>query len=133
MVDSEIASLRLFAGLGGDAAARVSETGVTTVPAGQILAQAGDQGSGMFVVLDGTVTVERGNVHVDIEREGFFGELSLLVDHAPRVARVRAKTDARLIAIPRPTFDYLIDSEPSFSRELLKGIAAQLIEARQGR
>jgi glutaminase len=132
MVNPEITALRLFSGLGDDAAARVAEIGVTDVPAGQTLAQAGDQGSGMFVVLDGTVTVERGTVHVDIEREGFFGELSLLVDHAPRVARVRAKTDARVIAISRPTFDYLIDNEPSFSRELLKGIAAQLIEARQG-
>jgi hypothetical protein len=59
VVESEITGLRLFAQIGKDAAATVAAGGVTDVPAGQILAQAADQGSGMVVVLEGSVVVER--------------------------------------------------------------------------
>src|SRR4249919_3341643 len=41
--------------------------------------------------------------NVEIEREGFFGELALLVPGSPRVARVRAKTAARALVVPRQT------------------------------
>ncbi len=106
--------------------------GVTDVPAGQVLAQAGDQGGGMFVVLDGSVVVERGDLHIEMEREGFFGELSLLVPDSPRIARVRAKTDARILAVSRQTFDLLLETEPGFTRKLLQEIAARLVLARTG-
>jgi CRP-like cAMP-binding protein len=127
---SEISEVPLFAAVSEDSAALVAKGGVTDVPAGQILAQAGDPGFGMFVVLDGCVLVERGDVQLDIERGGFFGELALLVPGSPRIARVRAKTDSRILAVPRDTFDQLLDSEPSFTRALLHEIAARLVQAR---
>jgi CRP-like cAMP-binding protein len=130
MTASELSVHPLFAHFSDEAAERVAAGGVIDVPAGQVLAQAGDRGSGMFAVLAGTVIVERGAVHVEIGPHGFFGELSLLVADAPRIARVRAKTDARVLAVPRPTFDRLIDTEPTFARELLVGLAGQLLEAR---
>jgi CRP-like cAMP-binding protein len=132
MVKSEILAIPLFAQITERAAAIVAAGGVTDVPAGQILAQAGDQGGGMFVVLDGTVVVERGDLHVEIEREGFFGELSLLLPDSPRIARVRAKTDTRVLVVPRQTFDFLLETEPSFARVLLRELAARLVLARTG-
>src|SRR4051794_18410355 len=101
MVEKEIAEIPLFARISDEGAARVAAGGVTDVPAGQVLARAGDPGIGMFVVLDGSVLVERGDLHIEIERGGFFGELALLVPDSPRIARVRAKTDARILAVPR--------------------------------
>jgi CRP/FNR family cyclic AMP-dependent transcriptional regulator len=86
----------------------------------------------MFVVLDGSVVVERGDLHIEIEREGFFGELALLVPDSPRIARVRAKTDARILAVPRETFDHLLETEPGFARALLRELAARLVQARTG-
>jgi hypothetical protein len=55
MVESEILGTSLFAQISSESAALVAAGGVTDVPAGQVLAQAGDHGGGMFVVLDGTV------------------------------------------------------------------------------
>jgi CRP-like cAMP-binding protein len=132
MVDSEMLGMSLFAGITEESAATVAAGGVTDVPAGQVLAQAGDQGFGMFVVLDGSVVVERGDLHIEMGRDGFFGELALLVPDSPRIARVRAKTDARVLAVPRQTFDLLLETEPSFARALLRELAARLVQARTG-
>jgi CRP-like cAMP-binding protein len=132
MVEKEIAEIPLFAQISDEGAATVAAGGVTDVPAGQVLARAGDPGIGMFVVLDGSVVVERGDLHIEIEREGFFGELALLVPDSPRIARVRAKTDARILAVPRETFDSLLETEPGFARALLRELAARLVQARTG-
>jgi len=132
MVDAEILEVPLLAQITEEAATVVAAGGVTQVPAGQVLAQAGDPGEGMFVVIDGSVVVERGGLHIEIERGGFFGELPLLVPDSPRIARVRAKTDARILAVPRQTFDFLLDTEPSFARALLRELAARLVLARTG-
>lgn len=132
MVDAEVVGTPLFAQISQESAALVAAGGVTDVPAGQILAQAGDHAEGMFVVLDGSVVVERGTLHIEIERDGFFGELALLVPDSPRIARVRAKTNARVLAVARDTFDRLLETEPSFARALLTGLAARLVEARTG-
>jgi CRP-like cAMP-binding protein len=78
------------------------------------------------------VVVERGDLHVEIEREGFFGELALLVPESTRIARVRAKTAARILIVPRQTFDLLLETEPSFTRALLREMAARLVQARTG-
>lgn len=132
MADTELSGVPLFAEISAESARLVAAGGVTDVPAGQVLAQAGDPGFGMFVVLDGTVVVERGDLHLDIERNGFFGELALLVPGTARIARVRAHSDARVLAVPRDTFDRLLDTEPSFARALLRELAARLVQARTG-
>ena len=132
MVDREMAGIPLFAEMSEQSLLTVANGGVTDVPAGQVLAQAGDPGFGMFVVLDGSVVVERGDLHIDIERGGFFGELALLVPDSPRIARVRAKSDARVLAVPRDTFDWLLETEPGFARALLRELAARLVQARTG-
>jgi CRP-like cAMP-binding protein len=131
MAETEIVGTPLFAEISEESAATVA-AGVTDVPAGQVLAQAGDHGGGMFVVLDGTVVVERGDLHIEMGRGEFFGELALLVPDSPRIARVRALTDARVLAVPRETFDQLLETEPSFARALLRQLAVRLVEARTG-
>ena len=132
MAETEIVGTPLFAEISEASAATVAAAGVTEVPAGQVLAQAGDHGRGMFVVLDGSVVVERGDLHIEMGSGDFFGELALLVPDSPRIARVRALTDSRVVAVPRETFDQLLDTEPSFARALLRALAARLVEARTG-
>jgi CRP-like cAMP-binding protein len=132
MADDEILGTTLFAGISDESASTLTAGGVIEVPAGQVLAQAGDHGGGMFVVLDGTVVVERGDLHIEMGRDGFFGELALLVPDSPRIARVRAVTDARLLAVSRDTFEQLLETEPSFARALLRETAARLVQARTG-
>jgi CRP-like cAMP-binding protein len=132
MVATQLSDVPLLAGISEESAALVAAGGVTDVPAGQVLAQAGDPGFGMFVVLDGAVVVERGDLHLDIERGGFFGELALLVPDSPRIARVRAKSDAQVLAVPRQLFDRLLETEPSFARAMLREMAVRLVQARTG-
>jgi CRP-like cAMP-binding protein len=130
MADTEISEVPIFAQISEQSAASVVAGAVTDVPAGQTLARPGDAGAGMFVVLDGVVVVERGSIHIEIARNDFFGELALLVPDSPRIARVRAKTNARILAIPRETFENLLENEPSFVRALLQEVAARLVQAR---
>lgn len=132
MVETALTDVPLFAGLSDESLALVAAGGVTDVPAGQVLAQAGDPGFGMFVVLEGAVVVERGQLHLDIERGGFFGELALLVPDSPRIARVRAKGDAQVLALTRATFDRLLETEPTFARAMLREMAVRLVQARTG-
>jgi CRP-like cAMP-binding protein len=132
MVETALSEVPLFAGVSEESLAQVAAGGVTEVPAGQVLAQAGDPGFGMFVVLDGAVVVERGELHLEIESGGFFGELALLVPDSPRIARVRAKSDAQVLAVPRQLFDQLLETEPSFARAMLKEMAVRLVQARTG-
>jgi len=132
MDPSEVVALPLFASISPESAALVAAEECANVPAGQVLARGGDIGEGMFVVLDGTVMMERGGVHHEMGPGSFFGELSLLVEDIPRVARVRAATDARILAIERETFEKLLEAEPSFALALLKELAARLAQARTG-
>lgn len=132
MEPSEVTAIPLFAGISPEGAALVAAEEVADVPAGQVLARGGDVAEGMFVVLDGAVVVERRGLHIDMGPNDFFGELSLLVDDASRVARVRATADSRLLAIERATFDRLVATEPAFALALLKELAARLVQARTG-
>lgn len=132
MIEKELRATALFAQVGDDSLAMAAAAGVTEVETGQVLTQAGDYGSGMYVVLDGQVAVELRGKQIKLGPGGFFGELALLVSDAERVARVRATTHARLLSVPRATFDQLLKSEPSFALALLRELAARLVEVRTG-
>lgn len=120
----------LFAGFSDDALGRVAELGVEIdVPAGTVLALADDPGSGMFVVEEGRVAVEgRGGFQSELGPGEFFGELTLLVPEAHRVARVRAATDVRCIAIRRDDFAALLEEEPALAVAMLPTLARRLVD-----
>jgi glutaminase len=81
----------------------------------------------MYVVLDGTVSVEmRGGWHTELGRGNFFGEIALLVPESGRVARVRAATPVRCLSLPRDDFVALVESEPSFALRMLHELAKRL-------
>lgn len=127
MPDPALREIPLFAGLSEDGLARVSAeaTEVTAEP-GQILTLPGDVGSGMFVLLDGSVSVELRGGEIVIAASDFVGELALLLPEGGRVGRVRARTEVRCLSLSRADFDALIESEPSFALVLLRGLAARL-------
>ena len=128
MTSHDVRQIPLFAGLSDEGLERVgaAATEITAEP-GQILAVPGDAGSGMFVVLEGTVNVELHAGVIELSAPDFVGELALLLPDARRVGRVRAKTGVRCLALPRAEFDALVESEPSFSLALLRGLAARLV------
>ena len=91
---------------------------------GQVIALPGDPGSGMFVIREGTVSVElRGDAPIELKDGNFFGELALLTPRATRIGRVRAATKVRLLSVPREDALALVESEPSVALTMLKEIA----------
>ena len=109
---------------------RVSaEAGELLAREGQIVALEGDVGSGMFVILDGTASVEWRGGSVDLNAGTFFGELTLLAPGGRRNARVRAATEMRCLAIPRETALELIESEPPVALAMLREVARRFASA----
>ena len=91
---------------------------------GQLIALPGDPGSGMFVIREGTVSVElRGDEPIELTDGNFFGELALLTPQATRIGRVRAASKVRPLSIPRQDALALVESEPSVALKMLKEIA----------
>ncbi len=97
--------------------------------AGQVLALEGDPGSGMFVILDGTVTVEWRGGRVELGPGDFFGELTLLAPGGTRIARVRAASPVKCVAIARDDALALLESEPSVTLAMLREVARRFASA----
>lgn len=128
MTGHDVRQIPLFAGLSEEALARVSaEMTEVAVEPGQILVLPGDAGSGMFVLLEGTVNVELHAGTIELSAPDFVGELALLLPDVGRIGRVRAKTGVRCLSLSRAEFDTLVESEPSFSLALLRGLASRLV------
>ena len=122
-------AIPLFAGLDEGALARIAELATEVeARAGQVLTRANDPGAGMFVVEEGTVAVELRSRTIEFGAGQFFGELSLLVPDARRIARVRATADARLLAVSRADFATLLEGEPRLALAMLSVLAQRLVD-----
>ena len=133
MADSDrLARLRaipIFTELDEAAIERLAEIGTELeVPAGTVLIERDQPASGMFVLEEGTLTVQLHGRTVDIGPGEFVGELSLLIDGAHRAARVQAKTPARVLAIGRSDFEQLLEEDPRIAVAMLPVLARRLHE-----
>lgn len=95
---------------------------------GHVIIQPNTAGSGLFVIEDGTVTIETGQRVLERGAGEFVGELSLLSDRA-RSARVRAKTVVKGLAISRFDFQKLLESEPKLALKILEVVATRLADS----
>lgn len=130
MTPDELRAIPLLAGVSDDSLARLSEAaGELTCDPGQILALQGDPGSGMFVILDGSVAVEWRGGSTTLEAGTFVGELTLLAPGGSRNARVRAITEVRCLAISRDDALELIEGEPSVALAMLREMARRFASA----
>ena len=130
MTPDQLRAIPLFAGVSDAGLERITaRAGEIACEPGQVLAVPGDPGSGMFVILEGYVTVEaRGTVY-GLGEGDFFGELALLNPDAERVARVRARSEVRCLALPRDDALALIEAEPALALAMLKELARRLADA----
>lgn len=130
MTTDELRAIPLLQGVSDAALERVATSaGEMTCEAGQVLALEGDRGSGMFVILDGTVSIEWRGGSVDLGPGDFFGELTLLAPGGTRIARVRASSHVTCLAIPRDEALALVESEPAAALTMLKEIARRFASA----
>jgi CRP-like cAMP-binding protein len=88
-----------------------------SVAAGRPLIQRGDPGSGLFVLEEGRAVVDAPEGSRELGPGDVFGERALL-DGVERTARVRAETDVRCLAIPRPELERVLAARPDLQERL---------------
>ena len=117
----------LFADLPDRTLERIAELSTEfEEPAGWVLVEVGQPGSGMFVLEEGIVEVQTPNGRSwELGAGEFFGELALLTDD-PRKARVRSKTPVRCLAISRSDFQELLQEEPEIALAMLPRLAERV-------
>jgi CRP-like cAMP-binding protein len=126
-IATALARVPLFQGISSESMARLaSVTGELDFEEGQFVVLQGQVGTGLYVIIEGEVKVEHGSV--ELARLGpneFFGELSV-IDQQPRSASVQATTPTRTLAVASWDLLGLIESDPSFALNMIKGLAARI-------
>jgi CRP-like cAMP-binding protein len=126
----ELRELPLFQGVSDAGLERIARSvGEIVCAPGQVLALPGDPGSGMFVILEGEVSVDARGGRFELGPGDFFGELALLNPDTERVARVRATTEVRCLGLPRGDALALVESEPALALTMLRELARRLADA----
>ncbi|HTJ76230.1 MAG TPA: ATP-binding protein [Acidimicrobiales bacterium] len=104
---------------------------VRAAEAGEVVSEVGDDSDGLYVVLEGRVSIARpGPTGDEVQLGdrgpgGSFGEPSLL-DPAPRSARVTALEPSRFFVLTRPAFLDFLAQCPDAAAGLLAGIGTEL-------
>lgn len=92
---------------------------------GDIIVRQGDPGDTFYVIVDGKVSVERGNASstngrdqlAQLSNGDFFGEMALLSDE-PRNATVTAMSTCTTLNLTRNAFERLIDGSRPAARQI---------------
>lgn len=134
-VSAKVKSLRslpLFEGLSDASLRKIAQLATEIeIPHGQILLQPNVPGTGMFIIEEGTVTIELPRRRLELGRGESIGELSLLID-IDHTARVRAQTDMKCLAINRDDFKRLLKEEPKMALALIEVLARRLADSSKG-
>jgi PPM family protein phosphatase len=87
--------------------------------AGSVIIKEGETGEELYVVVDGSVEVFKGENVLSTLGDGVhLGEMAL-IDNAPRSASARTKTSCRLLRMRRREFVSIIRAEPVIATKLL--------------
>jgi CRP-like cAMP-binding protein len=90
--------------------------------AGDVLMVEGEAGDEFFVILEGTIRIDRGDRTIrSMTAGGFLGEIAL-VDRRPRTATATCVTDVRLLEIRAHEFDRLLDTLPAVHERIRAAI-----------
>ncbi len=101
-----------------------AETAVKDVPAGAFVCRKGDPVENWIGIIDGLVKMTsvspegKTTTFLGVAGGGWFGEGSLLKDQTRKYDIVALRA-TRLAMMPKPTFDWLLDTDIAFNRFLL--------------
>ena len=117
----------LFAGI---SAAGIEELGAIAdevdVRAGTVLTHEGSREGFFFIIMSGTVRIERGGTVINMLGPGdFLGEIALL-DAGPRTATATAETLCRLLSMTYHMFHELLDASPEIRAAILESVGQRL-------
>jgi len=117
----------LFSGLPRESLEMLAAAAVEIdFPEGRYIVQQGMVGSGLLVIVSGSVRVVRGDdVLATLGPGDFFGELSVL-DQSPRSASVIAQQPTTCLGIASWDLLRVLDEQPSLGLALLRALATRL-------
>lgn len=140
-ITTMLGSIDLFEGLSQRVLKKIVESGhVAEYEGGTAVVSQGDSVEGfkafsstgveMHVVLSGSAVVQvQGAVVATLEPGAYFGELSL-IDGGPRSADVVAHEDGlQTLALPKWTFDNLLEKHPEVAVPMLRVVCGRLRRA----
>ncbi|MCZ6635877.1 MAG: sigma 54-interacting transcriptional regulator [bacterium] len=119
----------LFAGVSNDLLERIcGSMELADVRAGTTLFRAGDAGDAVYLVVTGTLSIEKDDVQLVTRGPGeCIGEFAL-IDDAPRSTDVVAETDVRLLRWGRTDFQASFTQTPSVAQGLFRILLGKLRE-----
>jgi CRP-like cAMP-binding protein len=81
--------------------------------AGEVFMLEGEIGDGFYVILEGTVRIDRGDRTIrSLTAGGFLGEIAL-VEQRPRTATATAVSDVSALELKHHEFERLLDTMPA--------------------
>jgi CRP/FNR family transcriptional regulator, cyclic AMP receptor protein len=93
---------------------------------GDVVVAEGDPATRLFVIVDGTASVEQGGQAVGTMGPGeFFGELALIEEHG-RTATIRAETNLTCVVITAWEFRASLEEHPKMAIPMLIAIIGRL-------
>lgn len=125
-----LAGVPLFAGISEESMERLATVaGEQDFGAGQFIVRQGQVGTGLYVILSGSVKVLRGADELAHLRSGeFFGELSV-IDQQPRNASVQAAEPTQVLALASWDLLSLLESDRQLSLNMIKSLVARIRSA----
>jgi CRP-like cAMP-binding protein len=98
---------------------------------GQTIFQAGEPGTAMYVVTEGEVDILVGDAVVEtVTPGGIFGEMAL-IDQGVRSATAVARTVAKVAAIDKRRFQFMVSQTPFFALQVMSIMADRLRRANE--
>ena len=96
------------------------------LPEGRVVTRQGASAAEFFVIIDGSVRIDRdGEQLADLGPGDFFGELSLLGD-IPRTATATCTTACRLLVVGHREFHSLLSEFPTIQSAVLESVAQRI-------
>jgi len=123
MTGARLSAIPLFSGFDDVHLAKIEEASTERhLAGGEVLFAEGDAGRHAYVILEGDLEVikQSGDREVLLAVRGVgevIGEMALLED-APRMATVRARTDAVLLDVPKAVLDEMLETSVVANRAL---------------
>jgi CRP-like cAMP-binding protein len=117
----------LFAGLAPEGLQEIGRIAdEIEVPAGTALTHEGRHEGYFFIILSGTVRIDRGGRTINTMGPGeFLGEIALL-DGGPRTATATTESACRLLSVTNDRFDQLIAASPTVRSSILEAVGQRL-------
>jgi len=124
-----LAGVPLFGGISEASMSALAEaSGEQDFAPGQFIVRQGQVGTGLYVVVSGSVKVVRGSQELASLGPGqFFGELSV-IDQQPRNASVQAAEQTVVLALASWELFALLEKDTALALNLIRGLVARLRE-----